>query len=141
MLLFYDIKSYKYNNVYMWTSSAIPYIILFCHQQNSYSYSHILFMYHALYFWKYIFTLHVPCFLFFLIEHNQKQMLLIKNESSFFEVQKYFFALFNFCSFLLFLFFCSLLLFNFFYSFQLFNWSYSQRYFNVDQRCETRRWK
>ena len=35
-------------------------------------------MYHALCFPPYIFTLYVPCFLFFLIDHNQKQVLLIK---------------------------------------------------------------
>ena len=39
-------------------------------------------MCHALYFSTFIFTLYVPSFLFFLIDHNQKQVLLIK-ESSF----------------------------------------------------------
>ena len=30
--IFYNIKSYKCNNVKMWTSSDSPYIILFCNQ-------------------------------------------------------------------------------------------------------------
>ena len=55
----------------MWTSSAITYISLCC-------YFPILSMYHGLYFAAFIFTLYVPCFPFFLIEHKQKQVLLIK---------------------------------------------------------------
>ena len=39
---------------------------------------HFLFMYHALYFPTFVFTLYVPCFPFILIDHNQKQVLLIK---------------------------------------------------------------
>ena len=35
-------------------------------------------MYHALSFPLFIFTLYIPCFPFFLIDHNQKQVLLIK---------------------------------------------------------------
>ena len=42
------------------------------------------------------FSLHLPCFSFFLIDHNQKQVLLIKWVTFFFQAQKYFFALFNF---------------------------------------------
>ena len=60
---------------------------------NSYCYFHIVFMCLALYFP--MFTLHIPCFPFFLIDHNQNQVLLIKWDI-FFEAQKYFFALFNF---------------------------------------------
>ena len=57
----------------MWTSSSILYISLFCHQQI-----HILFMYHALYYLTFISTIYVPCFFFILIDHNWKQVLLIK---------------------------------------------------------------
>ena len=49
----------------MWTSSAVRYISLFC-------------MYHASYFPTFIFTSYVPCFPFFLIDHNQNYMLLIE---------------------------------------------------------------
>ena len=41
-------------------------------------YFHTLFMYHALYFPTFVFTLYIPCFPFFLIDHNWKQVLLIK---------------------------------------------------------------
>ena len=61
---------------------------------NSYCYFHILFMYHALYVPTFIFRLYVLCFNFLLIDHNQKQVLLIKWVIFFFlEAQKYFFAL------------------------------------------------
>ena len=42
-------------------------------------YFHILFMYHALYIPTFIFILYVPCFPFFLIYHNLKQVLKLKN--------------------------------------------------------------
>ena len=58
----------------MWTSSAIPYISLFSHQQTH----TFIFIFFSLYFPTFIFTLYVPCFLFFLIDHNQKQVLSIK---------------------------------------------------------------
>ena len=45
---------------------------------NSYCNFHILFMYHALYFPTFSFTLYVPRFHFFLTDHNQKEVLLIK---------------------------------------------------------------
>ena len=45
---------------------------------KSYCYFHILFMYHALYFPTFIFTFYAPCFPFFLINSNRKQVLLIK---------------------------------------------------------------
>ena len=61
---------------------------------NSYCYFHILFMYHALYFPMFIFTLYAPCFPFFLINHNQKQVLLIK-ESSFFWSSRILFCFFQ----------------------------------------------
>ena len=55
---------------------------------------HIFFMYHALYFPTFVFTLYVPCFPFILIDHNQKQVLLIK-WFIFFEAQKKLFCLFH----------------------------------------------
>ena len=48
-------------------------------------------MYHALYFPTFIFTLYIPSSLFFLIGHNQKEVLLIK-ESPFFWNSKIFFC-------------------------------------------------
>ena len=45
---------------------------------NSYCYFHIFFMHYILYFPTFIFTLCVPCFSFILIDHNLKQVLLIK---------------------------------------------------------------
>ena len=42
-------------------------------------YFHILFMYHALYIPTFIFILYFPCFPFFSIYHNRKQMLKLKN--------------------------------------------------------------
>ena len=45
---------------------------------NLHCYFHIVFMYHALHFPTFIFTLYVPCFPFFLIDPNQEQVLLIK---------------------------------------------------------------
>ena len=97
----------------MWTSSAIPYISLFCHQQTHF---HILFMYHALCFPTFSFTLHVPCSSFFLIDHNQKQVLLIKRVIFVLKLKNIFLLISTF-----------------------WKWSYSQRCFDVDQRCETRR--
>ena len=44
---------------------------------TSYCYFHILCICHALYFLTFIFTLHAPCFPFFLIDHNRQQVLLI----------------------------------------------------------------
>ena len=41
-------------------------------------YFHTVFMYHGLYFPTFVFTLYIPCFPFFLIDHNWKQVLLIK---------------------------------------------------------------
>ena len=49
-------------------------------------------------FLTFIFTLYVPCFPFFLIDRNRKQVLLIK----LFEAKKYFFALFNFLKMVIF---------------------------------------
>ena len=49
-------------------------------------------------FLTFIFTLYVPCFPFFLIDRNRKQVLLIK----FFEAKKHFFALFNFLKMVIF---------------------------------------
>ena len=63
----------------MWTSSVISYISLFCHHQN-----------HTIIFIFFSFTLYVPCFPFILIDHNQKQVLLIKRVIFFFEAQKHF---------------------------------------------------
>ena len=57
---------------------------------NSYCYFHIRFLYHALCFLKFIFTLSVSSSPFFLIDHNWKQALLIK------------YVIFFFCSFQLF---------------------------------------
>ena len=72
----------------------------------------------GLYFLTFIFTFYVPCFPFFLIDHNQKQVLLIKWVILFLKLKN---------TFLLFLTF--------------WKWSFSQRCFDVDQRYETRRWK
>ena len=47
-------------------------------------------MYNALYFPTFNFILYVPCFPFFSIDHNRKQVLLIKLFIFFFEAQKYF---------------------------------------------------
>ena len=55
---------------------------------------------HALYFLTFIFTLYVPCF--FLIDHNRKQVLLIKWVIFFFEARIYFFAFFNFLKMVIF---------------------------------------
>ena len=55
----------------------------------------VIFMYNALHFQTFIFTLYVPCFPFSLIDNNWKWVLLIKRVI-FFEPQKYYFALFNF---------------------------------------------
>ena len=87
-------ESKEYNEKYIccffttWNlKSAIMYksgrVVLFLHQfilssGNSYCYFYILFMYHTVYFPTFIFTLYVPFFAFFLIDHNQKQVLLIK---------------------------------------------------------------
>ena len=76
---------------------------------NSYCYFHILFMYHALYFPMFIFTLYAPCFPFFLINHNQKQVLLIKWVIFFLKLEDI------------------ILLFSTFWK-----WSYSQRCFNFN---------
>ena len=73
---------------------------------------------HAIYFLTFIFTLYVPCFPFFLIDHNRKQVLLIKWVIFFLKLE-YIFSLFS----------------------TFWKWSYSQRCFNVDQRCETLRWE
>ena len=68
----------------MWTSSAIsftsfiPLVLFILASANSYCYFHILFMYHYFYTVTFIFTLYAPYFLFFLIDYNQKQVLLIK---------------------------------------------------------------
>ena len=66
-----------------------------------------------------IFALYVPCFTFFLIDHNRQQVLLIKWVIFFFLKLKNIFLLFS----------------------TFWKWSYSERCFNVDQRCETRRSK
>ena len=77
-------------------SSVIPYISLLFSLLFQFISFHILFMYHALYFPTFIFTMYVPRFPFFLIDHNWKQVLLIK-ESSFSWSSEIFF-----CSFQLF---------------------------------------
>ena len=69
---------------------------------NSYCYSHILFMYHALYFPTFIFTMCVTCFPFFFIDHNQKQVLLIKRVIFFLKHKNILFALFNFLKMVIF---------------------------------------
>ena len=71
----------------MWASSVIPYISLFCYQQT-----HTV----ILIFFLCIFTLYIPCFLFLLIDHNQKQVLLIKSVIFFWSSEIFF------CSFQLF---------------------------------------
>ena len=96
MLLFCNIKSYKRNNVKLWTSSDSPYIILFLQSVNSYCYFHILFhvpwiMLIKVYF--YIVSSRFP----FLFNRSQSKASVVNQISHlFFEVQKYFFALFNF---------------------------------------------
>ena len=65
-------------------------------------FSHILFMYHALYFPTFIFTMYATCFPFFLIDHNQKHMLLIKWVIFFLKDKNILFALFNFLKMVLF---------------------------------------
>ena len=98
----------------MWTSSAIPHISLFCHQQT-HTLIFLFFLCTMHYILQtFIFTLYVSCLPFFLIDHNQKQVLLIKWVNSFLMLKNIF------------------LLFS--------KWSNS-RCFDVDQRCETRRWK
>ena len=47
-------------------------------------------MCNALYFATFIFILHIPCFHFFLIDHNQKQVLLIKWVVFFFKLKNFF---------------------------------------------------
>ena len=63
--------------VYFATSKLILFSYSF-HVPCTIYYSHILFMYHALYFPMFIFILYVPCFPFFLIDHNRKLVLFIK---------------------------------------------------------------
>ena len=59
--------------------SCYPVHLFILSSANSYCYFHILFMYLALYFPTFLFILYyVPCFLFLLIDHNRKQVLLIK---------------------------------------------------------------
>ena len=65
--------AYKCGQVVLFFTS-----VYFAISKLPYCYFHILFMYHALYFPTFMFTLYVPCFSFFLIDHNQKQVLLIK---------------------------------------------------------------
>ena len=60
------------------------------------------FMYHPLYFLTFIFTLHVPCFPLFLIDHSQKQVLLNKRAIFFLKLKNVFFALFNFLKLVIF---------------------------------------
>ena len=98
-------------------------VVLFCSSvyfvsANSYCYFPILFMYNALYFATFIFILHIPCFPFFLIDHNEKQVLLIKWVVFFFKLKNILFVLFNFLKIII-----------------------LTTYFDVDQRCEIRRWK
>ena len=59
----------------MWTSSAIPYMSLFYHQQ-AHTVIFIFFSCTIHYTLQRLFLLYVPCV--FLIDHNQKQVLLIK---------------------------------------------------------------
>ena len=66
----------------------------------------------------YFFTLCVPCFLFFLIDHNQKQVLLTKWVIVLLKLKNIFFLFLTF-----------------------WKWSHSQRCFDVDQLYETWRWK
>ena len=65
-------KSHKCGRVVLFLTSVYFAI------SNAYCYFPILFMYNALYFPTFIFTLYVPFYPFFLIDHNQKRMLLIK---------------------------------------------------------------
>ena len=67
----------------------------------------------------YFFILCSVCFPFFLIDHNQKQMLLIKWTIFFLKLKNILFLLIS----------------------TFWKWSFTQRYFDVDQRCETRHWK
>ena len=50
---------------------------------------------------KFIFTMYVSCFPFFLINHKQKQVCYSKSHR-FFEAQKYFFLFFNFLNMVIF---------------------------------------
>ena len=97
--------------------SAIPYINLFYYQQT-HTVIFIFFSCAMHCISNVYFTLYVPCFPFFLIDHNQKQVLLVKWVIFFLKLKNIF---------LLFLTFG--------------RWLYSQCCFDVDQRCETRRWK
>ena len=80
----------------MWSRSAIPYISLFYHQQTHSV--HFLFMYHALYFPTFIFTL----FPFLFNWSLSKAGVVNQMSHLFFEAQKYFFALFNFLKMVIF---------------------------------------
>ena len=84
---------------------------------HSYFYFHILFMYHALHFPKFIFQCTfqmIPC----LFNWSQSKASVV-NQMSLFLSSKIFFLLFS----------------------TFWKWPHSQRCSDVDQRCETRGWK
>ena len=93
---FFTIRNLKSAITYK-CGRVVPFLIsVYFAMSKPYCYFNILFMHHALYFPTFIFTLYVPSFSFFLIDRNQKQVLLI-NESSVFWSSKIFI-----CSFQLF---------------------------------------
>ena len=89
------------NNVYktIWKNGNKEYYIFLTSDYFAISMPILLFSYSfhiPLYFLTFIFTLYVPFFPFFLIDHNRQHVLLISWVIFFFETQKYFFALFKF---------------------------------------------
>ena len=68
---------------------------------NSYCYIHILFMYHALYFLTFIFTL--ASHVFFTFNRSQSKESVVNQMSQlFFRAQKYLLAVFNFLKMVIF---------------------------------------
>ena len=82
----------------MWTSSAIPYISLFCHQQTHtviFIFFSSIFIFFS-YFPTFIFTLYVPCFLFLLIKLQSKVSVVNQMSHLFFGSSKIFFYSFQY---------------------------------------------
>ena len=115
---FFTIRNLKSAITYK-CGRVVPFLIsVYFAMSKPYCYFNILFMHHALYFPTFIFTLYVPCFSFFLIDRNQKQVLLIKWVICFLKFKNIYLLFSNFWKL-----------------------SYSQNCFNVDQRYEIWRWK